>query len=179
MTTAKKLGLIAAGYLLAFGGGLGAVALNELFMPADIADTSPGMVAFGDMILLVLVAGFLCLVPSWFLMMLLVEKAPRPLLAAILVLAAIGPLSWLAVIYLMGSPDPSTSALASNTVLGLLIAFVAIPRMVFGPVMVVVEGAACFLVRDRLARIALAVAVLMDVIPLGLYALHVAHMPHY
>ena len=56
MSAAKKLGLIAAGYVLSFIGGLAAVALNELFMPADIAETSPGMVAFGDMILFVLVA---------------------------------------------------------------------------------------------------------------------------
>jgi len=108
-----------------------------------------------------------------------VEKASRPLLAAILVIAATGPLSWLAVIYLLGSPDPSTPALAGNSVLGLLIAFVAIPRMVFGPVMVVVEGAAFFMIHERLTRAVLAVAVLMDLVPLGLYALHVARMPHY
>ena len=122
----------------------------------------------------------MALVPNWFLMKLLVEKAPRPLLAAILVIAATGPLSWLAVIYLLSSsPDPSASALAGSRVLGLLIAFVAIPRMVFGPIMIVVEGAAFFMIHERLTRAVLAVAVLMDLVPLGLYALHVARMPHY
>ena len=112
-------------------------------------------------------------------MKLLVEKAPRPLLAAILVIAATGPLSRLAVIFLFGGPDPSTSALASKPVLGPLIAFVAIPRMVFGPVLVVVEGAAFFMIRERWTRAVLAVAVLMDLVPFGLYALHVARLPHY
>ena len=122
----------------------------------------------------------MALVPNWFLMKLLVEKAPRPLLAAILVIAATGPLSWLAVIYLLSSsPDPSASALAGSRVLGLVIAFVAIPRMVFGPIMIVVEGAALFMIHERLTRAVLAVAVLMDLVPLGLYALHVARMPHY
>jgi hypothetical protein len=35
-----------------------------LRMPADIAQTSPSMVAFGDMILFVLVAGFFSLAPT-------------------------------------------------------------------------------------------------------------------
>ena len=66
MSVAKKLALIAAGYALSVAGGVAAVAINELRMPADIAQTSPGMVAFGDMILFVLVAGFLSLAPgSW------------------------------------------------------------------------------------------------------------------
>jgi len=93
MSTAKKLALIAAGYVLAVVGGLAAVAVNEWLMPEEIAQTSPGMVAFGDMILLVLVAGFLGLVPTWFLLKLLVEKAPRALLAVVLLIAAIGPAS--------------------------------------------------------------------------------------
>ncbi len=68
MSAAKKLAFIAAGYALSVGGGLAAVAINELLIPADIAQTSPGMVAFGDMILFLLVAGFLSLAPSWFLL---------------------------------------------------------------------------------------------------------------
>jgi hypothetical protein len=179
MTKAKRLALIAAGYVLALGGGLGAVAVNELFMPAEIAQTSSGMVAFGDMILLVLVAGVLSLVPSWFLLKHFVETASRTLVAIILAMAVLGPASWLAVIYLVSGPDPSSSPLTGNPILGLLIAFIAIPRMVFGPVMVVIEGAAFFLIRDRAARVLLAAALLMDFIPLGLYALHVARMPHY
>jgi len=39
------------------------------------------MVAFGDMILFLFVAGFLSLAPTWFLLNLLVEKAPRAVLA--------------------------------------------------------------------------------------------------
>jgi hypothetical protein len=58
LSTAKKLALIGMGYALSAGGGLAAVAVNELLMPADIAQASRGMVAFGDMILFVLVAGF-------------------------------------------------------------------------------------------------------------------------
>ena len=112
-------------------------------------------------------------------MKLWVENAPRALLATILVIAATGPLSWLAVIYLLGGPDPSTSPIAGKPMLGQLIAFVAIPRMVFGPILVVVEGAAFFLIRARPTRAVLAIAVLMDFIPLALYALHVARMPHY
>ena len=93
MTTMKKLGLIAAGYGLSVGGGLAAVAVNELLMPDDVAQGSPGMVAFGDMILLVLVTGFLGLVPTWFLLRLFVEKAPGVLLTIVLVIAVLGPLS--------------------------------------------------------------------------------------
>jgi hypothetical protein len=54
------------------------------------------MMAFGDMVLFVFVAGFLSLAPTWFLQKLFVEKAPRALLATVPVIAAIGPVSWLA-----------------------------------------------------------------------------------
>jgi hypothetical protein len=91
MSKPKGLALIAAGYVLSVGGGLAAVAVNELFMPADVAQTSPGMVAFGDMVLFVLVTGFLSLAPTWFLLKLLVEKTPRALLATELLIAADGP----------------------------------------------------------------------------------------
>jgi hypothetical protein len=37
MSTAKRLALIAVGYAVAVAGGFAAVAVNELFMPADIA----------------------------------------------------------------------------------------------------------------------------------------------
>jgi uncharacterized membrane-anchored protein len=104
MSTAKRLALIAVGYALAVAGGFAAV--NELFMPADIAQGSPGMVAFGDMILLVLVAGFLSLVPTWFVSKLSVEKAPRALLAAVLLIAALGPASWLAVVSMASAGPP-------------------------------------------------------------------------
>jgi hypothetical protein len=94
MTTAKKLALIAAGYALAVAGGLAAVAVNELRMPADIAETSPGMVAFGDMVLFLLATGVLGLAPTWFVLRLLADKAPRALVATELVMAALGPASW-------------------------------------------------------------------------------------
>ncbi|MBV8823965.1 MAG: hypothetical protein JO220_03095 [Hyphomicrobiales bacterium] len=65
MSTLKKLASIAVGYVLSVVAGLAAAAVNELLMPADVAQGSPGMVAFGDMILFALVAGFFSLVPTW------------------------------------------------------------------------------------------------------------------
>jgi hydrogenase maturation protease len=50
----------------------------------------------------------------------------------------------------------------------LFIAFGAIPRMVLGPVLVMVEGVTFFLVRQRIARALLAAAMLMDLVPLGM-----------
>src|ERR1700730_10439456 len=150
MSKPKGLALIAAGYVLSVGGGLAAVAVNELFMPEDVAQTSPGMVAFGDMVLFVFVAGFLSLAPTWFLLKLAVEKAPRALLATELLIAAMGPASRLAVISLAGSPGGlglPTLPQAASQLLGLFLAFGAIPRMVFGPVLLVIEGATFLLVR--------------------------------
>jgi hypothetical protein len=175
LSTAKKLALIAAGYALSLIGGLAAVALNELRMQVVGADASSGMAAFGDMVLFVLVTGFLGLAPTWFLLKLLVEKAPRTLLAVVFVLAAMGPASWLAVTYL----DPNGASLsnlpqAAQELLGVLIPFVAIPRMVFGPILLVIEGATFFLVRGRVTRALIIVAMLMDLVPLGMFALHLA-----
>jgi hypothetical protein len=182
MSAAKKLALIGAGYAVSVVGGLAAVAVNELRIPADIAQTSPGMVAFGDMILFVLVAGFLGLAPTWFLLKLFVEKAPRVLLATELLIAALGPASWLAVTYLAGGPgDPSLPNLpeAMSQLLGLFIAFGAIPRMVLGPVLLVIEGATFLLARERVARALLTAAMLMDIIPLSMFALHLARATRY
>jgi hypothetical protein len=106
MSTAKKLALIAAGYALSVAGGLVAVAVNELLIGEEVAQTSGGMVAFGDMVLFLFVAGALGLAPTLLLLKLSVEKAPRAVLAAELLLAAIGPLSWLAVIHLT---EPASS----------------------------------------------------------------------
>jgi hypothetical protein len=50
----KSTALIAAGYALAVGGGLAAVAVNDALIPADVAQTSPGMVAFGAILRMVL-----------------------------------------------------------------------------------------------------------------------------
>lgn len=174
MRVAKKLALIAVGYALSVGGGIAAVAVNELLIPDEIKQSSGGMVAFGDMIVLVLVAGVLSLVPTWFLLKLCVEKVPRTLLAAELLIAAIGPASWLAVVYLAAGPGPRSLPHAFSEVLGPFIAFGAIPRMVFGPVLLMIEAATFFLVRERLTRTLLTAAMLMDVIPLSLFALHMA-----
>ena len=179
MSTAKRLALIAAGYVLCAGAGLAAVTVNELRTPADVAQGSPGMVAFGDMILFVLVAGFVSLVPTWFLLKLFVEKAPRTLLAIELLIAALGPASWLAGTYLADGAGLPNLPETAGALLGLFIAFAAIPRIVFGPVFLVIEGATFFLVRESVARSLLAVAMLMDLIPLSMFALHLARATRY
>ena len=179
MNMAKRLALIAAGYALCVVAGLAAVTVNELRMPEDVAQGSPGMVAFGDMILFVLVAGFVGLVPTWFLLKLFIEKAPRALLVIALLVAAMGPASWLAVRYMAGGPIPPNMPEAVGQLLGLFIAFVAIPRMVFGPVLLVIEGVAFLLVRGRVTRALLAVAMLMDLVPLGMFALHMMRATRY
>jgi hypothetical protein len=172
MGVAKKLALIALGYGLALVAGFGAVAVNELSMPSDISQGSPGMVAFGDMILFVLVTGFVALVPTFFLLKLAIEKAPRASLVALLVVAMAGPISWLAMVDLAHrGPGPYVPA-AGGQLFGWLIAFVAIPRIVAGPILVVAEGLAMFLVRQRAMRMVLAAAMLLDLVPIGLYALH-------
>jgi hypothetical protein len=171
MSTAKKLALIALGYTLAVASGGVAVAVNEMLMPADIAQGSGGMVAFGDMILFVLATGFFSLAPTWFLLKLSVEKAPRTLLAALLLIAAMGPLSWLSVVNL-ASASPLDLPQAANELLGLFIAFVAMPRIVAGPVFLVIEGLTFLLARARVTRVLLAAAMLMDLVPLSMFALH-------
>jgi len=178
MSVMKKLALIAAGYALAVAGGLAAVAVNELLIPEDIQQTSGGMVAFGDMILFVLAAGFFSLAPTWFLLKLCVEKAPRTVLATLVIIAAIGPASWLAMTDLARGAGPPNPPEAIGPLFGLLIAFVAIPRIVLGPVLLAIEGATLLLVRGRTARALLAALMLMDLIPLGMYALHMAIALH-
>src|SRR5579862_9205172 len=102
MSTAKRLAWIAAGYAVSVGIGLAAVAVNELRMSEDVLQGSPGMVAFGDMVLFVFVTGFFALLPTWFLLKLFAEKAPRTLLTIELLVAAMGLVSWLAVTSLAG-----------------------------------------------------------------------------
>ncbi|HLK86941.1 MAG TPA: hypothetical protein VKT27_10585 [Candidatus Binataceae bacterium] len=175
MTIAKKLTLIGAGYALAGAGGLAAVAVNEMRIPADIQQTSGGMVAFGDMIVFVLASGFLSLLPSWFLLKLCVEKIPRILIAAELLAAALGPVSWLTVRWMAAAPpNPRIPAGALGEMLGPLIAFGALPRIAFGPVLVMIEGATFFLARERATRALLGGAMLMDLVPLGVFGLHIA-----
>jgi hypothetical protein len=175
MSTVKRLALIAAGYALCVFAGLAAVALNELRMSEDVMQGSPGMVAFGDMILFVLVAGFCGLVPTFFLLKLLLEKAPRALLAIVFLAAALGPVSWLAMLYMAHGANPSHPSVAIGQLLGLFIAFVAIPRIVLGPVMVGIEAVTFLLIRGRVVRRLLIAAMLMDVLPLGLFFLHMLH----
>jgi hypothetical protein len=179
MSTTKRLALIAAGYALAVVGGLGAVAVNESRIPDDIKQTSGGMVAFGDMVLFVLAAGFLGLVPTWFLLKLVIEKAPRTLVAILLLVAVIGPVSWLAVISLAKGASPPNSPHDVDQLFGLLVAFGAIPRMVLGPVMLAIEGVTFLLVRERITRTLLTAAMLMDLIPLSMFALHLARATRY
>jgi hypothetical protein len=179
MSTAKRLALIAAGYVLCLVAGFAAVTVNELLMPADVAQGSPGMVAFGDMILFVLVAGFAGVVPTWFLLRLFIAKAPRALFAVVFLVVALGPVSWLAVRHMAGGLNPPNAPEAVVALLGLFIAFVAIPRMVLGPVVVVIEAATFFLVRGRVTRALLAVAMLMDLVPLGMFALHMLRATRY
>jgi hypothetical protein len=70
-------------------------------------------------------------------------------------------------------PEPA------GALLGLFIAFVAIPRMVLGPVLLVIEAATFFLVHGRVTRALLAVAMLMDLVPLGMFALHMLRATRY
>lgn len=172
----KSLALIGAGYVLSVGGGLAAVAVNELFMPAVVAQTSPGMVAFGDVILFLLVTGFFGLAPTLFLLKLLVASVPRTLLAAEFLIAAMGPVSWFAMTTLAATPptgaDLSSSPQPAGELFGLFIAFGAVPRIVFGPVLMVVEGVTFLLVHAGIARALLVAAMLMDFIPLAVFALH-------
>jgi hypothetical protein len=178
MRIANKLALIIAGYGLSVCGGFVAVAVNELLISDDIQQSSGGMVAFGDMILFVLASGILSLAPTWFLLKLCVEKVPRTLIAAVLLFAAIGPASWLAVRWMASDPNPQSLPQAFGGALGLLIAFGAIPRIVFGPFLLMIEAATFFLIRERLALSLLAGAMLMDLIPLSLFTLHMAAAIH-
>jgi hypothetical protein len=62
------------------------------------------MVAFGDMILFVLVTGFVGLLPTLFLLRLAIDKAPRASLAVLALVALAGPLSWLTMKLLAAGP---------------------------------------------------------------------------
>lgn len=179
MSTVKRLAVIAAGYALGVVAGLGAVALNELRIAAVAPQSSSGMVAFGDMILFVVVAGFVGLVPTWFLLRLFIEKAPRVLVAIALLAAAMGPVSWLAVRHADGGGSLANLPQGIQALVVQFIAFVAFPRMVLGPVFLVIEAAIFLLVRGRITRALLVAAMLMDLVPLGIFALHVMRASRY
>ena len=78
-----------------------------------------------------------------------------------------------------GGPSLQNVPQAAAQLFGLFLAFGAIPRMVLGPVLVVIEGVTLLLFRGGIARALLAGAMLMDVVPIGLYALHFARTAHY
>jgi hypothetical protein len=157
VSNSKKLALIAIGYVLSVVVGFVAAAVNEALMPDDVAQGSPGMVAFGDMILFIFVTGFFSLAPTWFLLKLLVATAPRTLLTAELFIATMGPVSWLAMTIMAVTTPPGGPSLqnvpqAAAQLFGLFLAFGAIPRMVLGPVLVVIEGVTLLLFRGGIAR---------------------------
>ena len=184
VSNSKKLALIAIGYVLSVVVGFVAAAVNEALMPDDVAQGSPGMVAFGDMILFIFVTGCFSLAPTLFLLKLLVARAPRTLLTTELFIATMGPVSWLSMTIMAvttppGGPSLQNMSQAAAQLFGLFLAFGAIPRMVLGPVLVVIEGVTLFLFRGGIARALLAGAMLMDVVPIGLYALHFAHTAYY
>jgi hypothetical protein len=81
--------------------------------------------------------------------------------------------------HMAGSASPPNLPVAVSQLLGLFIAFVAIPRMVFGPVLLVIEAVTFLLVRGRVTRALLAVAMLMDLVPLGVFALHMLRATRY
>ena len=184
VSNSKKTALIAIGYALSVVVGFVAAAVNDAHMPDDVAQGSPRMVAFGDMILFIFVTGFFSLAPTWFLLKLLVATAPHTLLTAELLIAAMGPVSWLAMTVMAVTTPPGGPSLqnvpqAAAQVFGLFLAFGAIPRIVLGPVLVVIEGVTFLLFRGGVARALLAGAMLMDVVPISLYGLHFARMVHY
>ena len=175
MRMARELTLIAAGYAVSVAGGVAAVVLNELRLSREDALASSGMAAFGDMVLFVLVVGLLGLVPSWFLLRMCAAKAPRAVLVVVLAIAALGPLSWY-VITTMPAPRSGPGTLDSLS--GAFTAFVAIPRVVFGPILLLIEAATFYFLRARHARVLLAVAMLMDLAPMALFGLHMASSIH-
>ena len=173
MTVPKQLALIALGYVIAIVGGFAAVAITN----SDAGRHLPrlarhgrlwrhGPAGAGD--------GLSRPVADLSLIRLAIAQAPRASLVALTVMALAGPLSWLAMVALAHrGPGPYVPAFGGQS-FGWLIAFAAIPRIVVGPILVVAEGLAMILVRQRNMRIVLAATMLMDLIPIGLYALHMA-----
>ncbi len=78
-------------------------------------------------------------------------------------IAAAGPASWLAVVYLPSGASPTALPEATSEVAGLL----------------VVEGTTFLLARERVTRALLAVAMPMDLVPLSLFVLHMARASRY
>lgn len=161
---AFKLTLIAGGYVIAIVLGIAVVVVHAWLLPAEVIDQSGGMVAFGEMSLFVLAAGFASVVPTWFLLKLLADRAPRLLLSMLVVVAILGPSSWLLVIL----PEAVTH------IFGLLVPLVAIPRIMAAPVVLVVGAIAMHLLSSPRSRAIIAGAMLLDIVPLALFAWHLA-----
>lgn len=64
MSRLSKLGLVLGGYAVAVVVAYAAVYVNSLLTPADPAQASAGMQAFGDFILFVGVFGLLAVIPT-------------------------------------------------------------------------------------------------------------------
>ncbi len=64
MNTSAKTGIVIAGYILACAGAFTAAYVNELATRGTDAQASPGMFAFGQSILFMLVFGGLALIPT-------------------------------------------------------------------------------------------------------------------
>lgn len=73
---------------------------------------------------------------------------------------------------------PAQAGIQAEQLFGLFVAFFAIPRMVLGPVLLVIEVATFVLIRGRIARALLAAAMLMDLAALSLFAAHMAVAAH-
>jgi len=97
----------------------------------------------------------------------------------VLLVAAMGPASWLAVTHMADGSSLSNVPRAVEALVVRLIVFVAFPRMVLGPVLPVIEAATFLLVRGRVTRALLVVAMLMDLVPLGIFAFHVLRASRY
>ena len=73
-TSYQKVGLVLGGYILACLAAGGAVYVNQLFTPDDVAQASAGMSAFGDLILFVAAFFVLSLMPTGLALFFLFKK---------------------------------------------------------------------------------------------------------
>jgi len=69
------------------------------------------------------------------------------------------------VLNLASAGPPDDLPRAGKQLLGLFTALVAMPRIVAGPILLVVEGLAILLVRSRMTRALLAAAMIMEIVP--------------
>lgn len=163
--------MIALGYALAVVGGVAVVALNELRMSEDIAQGSPGHGRFCRRHTVHASEGVLQppadVVPAE------TDRSEGATHSARFPALSRG--YW--TIDLAGD-DPIRRRYGRitrvNTVSGALIALGAISRIVAGPVVMTVEGITILLARGSIMRALLAGAILMDLIPLVMSALHMA-----